>query len=319
MIVGRCDQLKKMNISESFKGCIIGGAIGDAYGSAYENIPKKDNSETMYYPFGKPEIIIPEWKITDDTQLTLATCEVITENEVLNAKFFADKYLDFYKSRKITGIGASTLKAMQELGVGGHWSLVGRKGEYAAGNGAAMRIAPLGFESNISRNDIKDICNITHQNDEAYVGSLSIIIAIQSILNKTWTGKENLLQIIINEIPDTRVRDRLIEIDNLKCDLKKVGKLGNDGYVVNSVPLAIAYASKVNEIGLSEMYKQIIELGGDTDTNCSIAGQISGTLIGIKNIPNVLIDKLKTLNEYNWINTTVENYINKKNWSQHHI
>nr|WP_321225907.1 ADP-ribosylglycohydrolase family protein [uncultured Psychroserpens sp.] len=303
-----------MDISERFKGCIIGGAIGDAYGSAYENIIKDDDSIITYYPFGKPEKLIPKWQITDDTQLTLATCEVLTENEIIDTNLFANKYLDFFKSKKIKGIGSSTLKAMQELEVGSHWSLVGRKGEYAAGNGAAMRIAPLGFESNILRSNIKDICNITHQNDEAYVGSLSVIIAIQSIINETWTGKGNLLRIIIDKIPDTRIRDRLIEIDNINCDLTKVGKLGSDGYVVNSVPLAIAFASKVKDIGLSEMYKQIIELGGDTDTNCSIAGQISGALIGIHKIPNELIDQLKGLKEYNWINTTIENYIDKKNW-----
>ncbi|MGB0868398.1 MAG: ADP-ribosylglycohydrolase family protein [Flavobacteriales bacterium] len=298
-----------MNISERFKGCILGGAIGDAYGSAFENIQKKDISETIYYPFGKPEIKIPEWQITDDTQLTLVTCEAMTARKKMDADFFAKKYLEFYKSRKITGIGSSTLKAMQELEIGGHWSLVGRKGEYAAGNGAAMRIAPLGFETNISRSKIKDICYITHQNDEAYVGALCVVIAIQSILNKTWTGKENLLQIIINQIPDTKVKDRLIEIDQLKCDLSKVGKLGNNGYVVNSVPLAIAFASKISEIGITEMYKQIIDIGGDTDTNCSIAGQIAGTLIGIKNIPKELISQLKELKDYNWINETTEKYI----------
>ncbi|NRR93519.1 ADP-ribosylglycohydrolase family protein [Winogradskyella undariae] len=305
-----------MNISERFIGCILGGAIGDAYGSAYENNTQENNSDTTYYPFGKPQIKTSEWRITDDTQLTIATCETISENKILDAKFFAQKYLSFYKAGKITGIGASTLKAMQELEVGGHWNLVGRKGEYAAGNGAAMRIAPLGFESKLTRNIIKEICNITHQNDEAYVGSLSIIIAIQSIINGTWTGKENLLKIIINAIPDTRVRDRIIEIDNLNCDLSKIGKLGNDGYVVNSVPLAIAFASKVNVIGLSEMFKQIIELGGDTDTNCSIAGQIAGTLIGIKNIPNELLDKLKELNDYDWIDKTIQKFIENKNWAQ---
>ena len=301
-----------MNISERFKGCILGGAIGDAYGSAYENIPKEENSENTYYLFGKPKVEVPKWRITDDTQLTLATCEAIIENESLNAEIFAEKYLEYFKSRKITGIGASTLKALQELEVGGHWSLVGRKGEYGAGNGCAMRIAPLGFESNITRDIIKDVSNITHQNDEAYVGALSVVIAIQSIINETWTGKENLLQIIVDKIPDTRVRDRLIEIDNLKCDLKQVGKLGNDGYVVNSIPLAIAFASRVNEIGLTEMYKQIIELGGDTDTNCSIAGQIAGTLIGIENIPTELMNKLKELNDFAWINGIVNKYVETK-------
>lgn len=305
-----------MNISERFRGCILGGAIGDAYGSGYENISKEDNLVSTYYPFGKPDVKNPEWRITDDTQLTLATCEAIIENKILDAKFFAEKYLEYYKLRRITGIGASTLKALRELEVGGHWSLVGRKGEYGAGNGASMRIAPLGFEFNIERNLIKDICNITHQNDEAYVGSLSVVIAIQSVINETWTGKENLLQIIIEQLPDSRVRDRFIEIDSLKCDLSKIGQLGNDGYVVNSVPLAIAFASRVNEIGLSNMYKQIVEIGGDTDTNCSIAGQIAGTLIGIDNIPKDLINKLKVLDEFNWINMIVEKYLIKKNWVQ---
>ncbi|MGB5942687.1 MAG: ADP-ribosylglycohydrolase family protein [Leeuwenhoekiella sp.] len=287
-----------MDTSDRFLGCIVGGAIGDALGSAFENIAKVDDAATTYYPFGKPEINKPVWRITDDTQLTLATCEAITENEILDAEIFAHKYLDFYKSGKITGIGASTLKALQELEVGGHWSLVGRKGEYAAGNGAAMRVAPLGFEPKISKSLIKDICNITHHNDEAYIGALCIVIAIKSIINKTWTGKENLLQIIIDKIPDTRMRDRLIEIDNIQCDLSKIGDFGTNGYVVNSVPLAIGYASQVNKIGIQSMFEQIVQLGGDTDTNCSIAGQIAGTLIGIKEIPMELTNKLKALNEF---------------------
>ena len=78
-----------MNISERFKGCILGGAIGDAYGSAYENISKEDDSENTYYLFGKPKVEIPKWRITDDTQLTLATCEAIIENESLNPEIFA--------------------------------------------------------------------------------------------------------------------------------------------------------------------------------------------------------------------------------------
>lgn len=303
-----------MNISERFSGCILAGAIGDAFGSAYENQPKDDENITIFYPFGKPETVEPEWQITDDTQLTIATCETIIENKNLKAEYFANKFLEYFKRNKIRGIGASTLKAMRELDVGGHWALVGRKGEYAAGNGAAMRIAPLSFESNISRSLIKDVCNITHQNDEAYVGALSITIAINSILDNTWTGKENLLEIIINEIPDTRVRDRLIEINNMNCDLSKIGSLGNDGYVVNSVPLSIAFASKVKEIGLTEMFNQIIAIGGDTDTNCSMAGQIAGTLIGSSKIPKKLVQNLMKLHEYSWIISTIDKYKGSKDW-----
>ena len=69
--------------------------------------------------------------------------------------------------------------------------------------------------------------------------------------------------------------------------------MGNNGYVVNSVPFAIYCSTKIIELGLEEMLKQIISSGGDTDTNASIAGQIAGALIGTENIPHELILKLK--------------------------
>ena len=301
-----------MKISERFEGCIICGAIGDAYGSAYENLDEPGD-ETTFYLFGKPEKEIPQWRITDDTQLTLATCETIIENKEFRTDAFAKKYLDYFKQRKITGIGASTLKALKELEVGGHWSLVGRKGEYAAGNGAAMRIAPTAFVDKITREKIREISIITHNNDEAYVGALTVTLAIQAVLNEKWTGKENLIELLIDEIPGTRLRDRLIEIKNIDS-LEEVGEKGNNGYVVNSVPLAIAAANKVTDIGIEQMFKQLIQIGGDTDTNSSIAGQIAGTLIGRKGIPESLMDKLIELEEFEWIEKTINDLIKKENW-----
>jgi ADP-ribosylglycohydrolase len=302
-----------LNIQDKIKGCIITGAIGDAYGSYYENIEKKNDTST-FYPFGRPVIEEHKWQITDDTQLTLATCEAITENpSYLNPEKFADKFLEYYKKGKITGIGASTLKALRELEVGGHWYLVGRSGEYAAGNGAAMRIAPIAFCKDISNQTIKDICSITHKNDEAYIGALSIVIAIRSVLSGEWSGKENLLEIIIDRIPDTKIRDRLIEINKIQhtSDLIDIGRFGNNGYVVNSVPLALAAANKIQKIGLKGIFNRLIQIGGDTDTNCSLAGQICGTLLGIQNIPEELLNNLKQINEYDWIVNTVNKFINK--------
>ena len=301
-----------MKISERFEGCIICGAIGDAYGSAYENLDEPGD-ETTFYLFGKPEKEIPQWRITDDTQLTSATCETIIENKEFRTDAFAKKYLDYFKQRKITGIGASTLKALKELEVGGHWSLVGRKGEYAAGNGAAMRIAPTAFVDKITREKIREISIITHNNDEADVGALTVTLAIQAVLKEKWTGKENLIELLIDEIPGTRLRDRLIEIKNIDS-LKEVGEKGNNGYVVNSVPLAIAAANKVADIGIEQMFKQLIQIGGDTDTNSSIAGQIAGTLIGRKGIPESLMDKLIELEEFEWIEKTINDLIKKENW-----
>lgn len=292
-----------MTIADRFEGCII----GDAYGSAYEN-NVQNNNDDIYYPFGKPPQPTPLWQITDDTQLTLATCEVLIESKDLTPEKFAAKYLSYYNQRKITGLGSATLKAMRELQLGAHWNTVGRKGEYAAGNGAAMRIAPLAFNTNIDRTFIKNVCNITHHNDEAYVGALAIIISIRAIINGEWNGNNNIIPLIIDKIPDTRVRDRFIKINSLNDDWDRIVALGNDGYVVNSIPLAITFANQIKSMGINAMYEQLIKIGGDTDTNCAIAGQIAGTLLGVHKIPNTLKNKLKELREYPWIQTTIEQY-----------
>ena len=96
--------------------------------------------------------------------------------------------------------------------------------------------------------------------------------------------------------------------------LEEIGQMGNNGYVVNSIPLAIAAANKIHEIGLKEMYSKLIQIGGDTDTNCSLAGQIAGTLVGFRGIPNDLLGKLRELNEYYWIETKIDKLIRRKGW-----
>lgn len=51
-----------MTKAERFEGCIIGGAIGDAFGSGYENQVKE--KEGVIYLYGKPEVKEPKWRIT---------------------------------------------------------------------------------------------------------------------------------------------------------------------------------------------------------------------------------------------------------------
>src|SRR5262249_30620882 len=110
-----------VGIADKLQGCLIGGAIGDARGSFYE---------------GREDIGVIEFdlmhEITDDTQLTLATCEAILQYGGVSAEGIAMKMLEWYNKRKLTGLGSSTLKALWDLQVGAHWALSGRTGEYAA-------------------------------------------------------------------------------------------------------------------------------------------------------------------------------------------
>jgi ADP-ribosyl-[dinitrogen reductase] hydrolase len=268
-------------MDEKVKSCLLLGALGDAYGSKYEqsDIPSGDSP----------------WFFTDDTQLTMATCESIMEKGVVDPEHLAQTFRRWYRDRRLTGLGASTLKALVELVGGGHWWTVGAKGEMSAGNGTAMRIGPLAFLLDPKKDDdrglIENVCRITHHNGEAYVGALAVVWAIRLVQNT----QQNFIPAVIKALPDSRVRERLEAIAHHPgLRIRDIGKkFGNSGYVVDSVPFALFAAQQAPTIGIQNMMKEIVASGGDTDTNCAIAGQVAGVCLGADAIPGDWMKKLK--------------------------
>ena len=275
-------------IRDRIRGCLIAGAIGDAMGGPFEGRPG---------PLSFREHT--NWKISDDTQLTLATCESIIELGKVSPEHIAGRFLEWFRQRRLSGVGSSTLNALRNLDAGAHWALAGAKGEMSAGNGAAMRIAPLAFhldpESDEQRQMIRDVCRITHHNEEAYVGALAVVAAIRSLAFDKIASPAQLFEIILTYLPDSRVRDRIAELKSLPNDLPAAeiaAQYGSSGYVVESVPLALYAARGIDRFPLQVVLRNAIEAGGDTDTIASITGQIAGAWIGASQIPIELINSL---------------------------
>lgn len=265
-------------------GCLIAGALGDAVGSHFENRSRI------------AEFVIPsKLRISDDTQLTLATCEAITAAGSVNPASIAERFVHWFRQRRIRGIGASTLKALTELEAGGHWALVGATGERSAGNGAAMRVAPLAFvlnpDNDADRQSVRDVSRITHRNEEAYVGALAIVRALRHLLIGNDLD-ESLLNVLVNSLTDSRVRDRLQEVQHTSPSVGDYAKrYSASGYVVDSVPLAILAA--IRSADLLSGIESIVRCGGDTDTNASMFGQLFGAAYGMDALPSSLVNQLE--------------------------
>lgn len=256
---------------ERFLGCILGGAIGDAMGSAWEGLSAGASPSER------------AWELTDDTQLTLATCEALSAGRV-EAGEIAASLLRWYRQRRIRRAGSSTMKALRDLDAGGHWALIGRGGEYAAGNGAAMRIASLAFfldpSLDADRVVLRDVCRLTHHHEEAYVGALAVVVAVRMA---GFEGRLAGAEEVASRLPDSVVRDRLRQ---------PLEEIGTSGYVGDTVPRAILMAARLPGVGFEGVLKQVLDDGGDTDTIGSIAGQIMGAFLGLGGLPGRLVDQL---------------------------
>lgn len=277
--------------ADKILGCILGGVIGDCLGFPYEGSIPPVKIDSQHH-----------WTFSDDTQLTLATCEATSERKSVSAEAIANTFTKWFRQRKLTGLGASTHKALSELDLGGHWALVGRKGDMAAGNGAAMRIAPLAFCLDLTNNKdrilFRDVCRITHHSEEAYVGALAVAFAIQSAWHESWQSGNNLLEQISEHLPDSVTRDRLKEMSKLNegTTVSEIAMTyGCSGYVAETVPLALFGVQQINKLGFQGVLESLITCGGDTDTIASIAGQVMGTLLGRGKLPAELIERLPNL------------------------
>jgi ADP-ribosylglycohydrolase len=88
------------SLKDKLLGCITGGAIVDAVGSYYETITDV-TSVNLDVLSG----------ITDDTQLTLATCESILEIGAVLPENIAKHFLRWYNSGRLIGLRSSPLSA----------------------------------------------------------------------------------------------------------------------------------------------------------------------------------------------------------------
>ncbi|MEZ4222578.1 MAG: ADP-ribosylglycohydrolase family protein [Polyangiaceae bacterium] len=263
-------------------GCIVGGAIGDAWGGPYEGRT------------GPLEFSVSETsRISDDTQLTLATCEAYVADRRFSPENVAARLLDWYAAGRVSGLGSSTLKALRDLSAGAHWALSGSRGEYAAGNGVAMRVAPLAFVLDpghpSDRTTIRDIARITHHSDEAYVGGLLVVGAIRSALAGSCSLET--FHSVVNDLPEySHVRERCeMLLERALPPSEMAAEFGVSGWVVESVPFAVYAACRFSEEPLEHVLKAVISAGGDTDTTAAIAGQIVGACIGRARIPDSLL------------------------------
>ena len=122
---------------EILDGLSVGDAIGEAL--SYQHYRARELADFSMF---RPGTV----RYTDDTEMALALFETLKLLRGIDEDAVAWAYSSRYRRDPERGYGKMARKILEEIGTGAPWREVSMKafGGGSFGNGAAMRVAPLG-------------------------------------------------------------------------------------------------------------------------------------------------------------------------------
>jgi ADP-ribosylglycohydrolase len=305
-------------------GCLLGQALGDALGFVVEARPPGVAREYVerYLLGGRAgELAHPEFpfgQYSDDTQLARELVASYADAGGWSPPAFADRLAALFAGGREVGVGPGTRGAAMRLLQGIHWSGSGTPGPYA-GNGSAMRAAPLGV---LLSEDIQSMTTatveqsrMTHLDPRCSAGALAVAGAVSLAARREPVKSEAFLDALaaLAASADQSVADAIRGLQSWahlapaeaarrlhaeRLDPAYTGEWrGVSAFVTPSVVWSL-YAFLHTPDDYWATLCTAIGVGGDTDTMAAIAGAIAGARLGPDALPARLVERLNDRGEW---------------------
>lgn len=282
-------------ISDSIIGCLLGTAVGDAFGLPYEGLGKRRQFR-LYPNLNKYQLLFGRGMVSDDTEHTCMVAQslIVSAGNVDIFKKDLAWRLRFWLLGLPAGIGSATLKAILKLWLG----FGGDCGVFSAGNGAAMRSAIIGVcygdDLQKLRALVRASTRLTHTDPKAEYGALAVAFASYLSSRESIIYPQNYYRELGNILGAEAAE--FLELLEKACNSAEAQettalfatqlgmKNGVSGYVYHTVPVVIQTWLR-HQQDYAGGIREIIRCGGDTDTTAAILGGIIGASVGKDSIP----------------------------------
>jgi len=287
-------------IKGKFLGSILGSVIGDSWGARYEGSYHGSIRVEDFQMIGG--------RYTDDSEMMRGVIESICANKgEFNGSDMAETFVRNFDHTR--GYGPGTISVLMKIKDGEPWDEPAKEafyGEGSLGNGAAMRICPVGLLYHSNQKKLIEITDkismITHSHPLGRQGAIlqacAVAIAVESDPRnfEPYDFIEQLRTLPQKLSPVYRKKLEKIEtyLNSPPPTDKIVKELGVNVTAPDSVPIAI-YNFLNNPSNFYEVLHSSISCGGDTDTIACMSGAISGAFLGIREIPKNWIDIVEDL------------------------
>jgi ADP-ribosylglycohydrolase len=314
---------------EHYRGCLIGGAIGDAFGYAVEFL-SIDTIREKYGQAGITDLVCAESglaEITDDTQMTLFTAEGILraskngedKNIEQASQSVYHAYLrwlvtqgnpKFEEYEWIYDVWLLEVKELHHRRAPGNTCLSAllskERGTFekplnnSKGCGGVMRVAPAGlaYSKEIAFRMGIEFAVITHGHPSGYLsaGVLAYIISAiveGSTLEESVAGALVMLKGYDGHEECAEILEKATEL--VRSDLKDTEaiKVLGEGWIGEEALAIAVYCSLKHRNDYGKAIVASVNHSGDSDSTGAITGNILGAYLGLSSIPEEWVKKLE--------------------------
>jgi ADP-ribosylglycohydrolase len=268
-------------------GSLRGLALGDALGSQFFVPGNREALEQRRLPPSP-------WQWTDDAEMACSVFAVLAQAGSVDQDALAASFASRHDFDR--GYGPSMNRLLRLIREGGSWRELSPglfDGHGSWGNGAAMRVAPLGawFADDLTEaaRQARLSAEVTHAHPEAIAGAVAVAVAAALAARPDPPAARDFLDQVLQLTPPGRVHDGVWAARGLAhVPFAKIAvhELGNGRYTSaeDTVPYTLWAAAR----NLGD-YEQAIwttaSTGGDVDTTCAIVGGIVAAHLGTDGLP----------------------------------
>src|SRR3954471_3284676 len=283
-------------LTDRFRGCLLGLAVGDALGAPFEGI----DAYGIYHAFGTARAIVERPPVdalcyTDDTQMMIGIAEALLEDGRIVEETLVRHFAENFDINR--GYGPAARRVIEAARAGEDWRLLSRTllPGGSLGNGAAMRVAPVGLRF---RDDVQALwdeaersATPTHVHPVGVEGAQLLALAVAIACRGAAFDRAAFFAELLRHARTDAFRHQLRTAAALAVD-DSVATFGSTLRADESVVTAIAcFAGAPGSY--ADAVGRAVALGGDTDTVAAMAGAISGAFLGVGAIPSHLLDLLE--------------------------
>ena len=274
----------------SLDGLSVGDAFGERYATGY--------AEEI---IAARRLAFPPWHYTDDTQMALSVVSVLRQHGEIDQDALATNFSVHYDANR--GYGDAMNRLVPMIYLAGMWRMMTPRlfgGDGSFGNGAAMRVAPVGAyfadDLDAAAQQAALSAEVTHSHPEGVAGAVAVALAAahacrlrQDRAHPALPAGSDFLALLLPQIPHGEVAQGIRQAQSLppgttaQAAARALGS-GYNATAQDTVPFALWCAGQHLDNYEEALWLTVSGLG-DVDTTCAMVGGIVALSAGANSIP----------------------------------